>query len=73
MTTRQPALSSQKDEQQPSIFDNGGEFTHHTLLRDMLSHTTYFCDAYASWQKGGVKILTGGSDDGSPDPWASPK
>jgi transposase, IS30 family len=25
------------------------------LLRGMLSATTYFCDAYASWQKGGIE------------------
>jgi transposase, IS30 family len=31
----------------------------HTLLRGMLSATTYFCDAYASWQKGGVENANG--------------
>ena len=40
-------------------FDNGGEFARHTLLRDMLSATTYFCDACASWQKGGVENING--------------
>jgi IS30 family transposase len=40
-------------------FDNGGEFARHTLLRDMLSATTYFCDAYSSWQKGGVENTNG--------------
>ena len=40
-------------------FDNGGEFARHALLRDMLSATTYFCDAYASWQKGGVENTNG--------------
>jgi IS30 family transposase len=30
-------------------------FARHMLLRGMLSATTYFCDAYASWQKGGVE------------------
>ena len=25
----------------------------------MLSETTYFCDAYASWQKGGVENANG--------------
>ena len=29
------------------------------LLRGMLSATTYFCDAYASWQKGGVENANG--------------
>lgn len=40
-------------------FDNGGEFARHVLLRDLLSATTYFCDAYASWQKGGVENANG--------------
>ena len=31
----------------------------HMLLRGMLSATTYFCDAYASWQKGGVENANG--------------
>jgi len=36
-------------------FDNGTEFAHHKLLREALNMTTWFCDAYASWQKGGVE------------------
>ena len=40
-------------------FDNGTEFAHHSLLQGMLSATTYFCDAYASWQKGGVENTNG--------------
>ena len=36
-------------------FDNDTCFARHMLLRGMLSATTYFCDAYASWQKGGVE------------------
>ncbi len=40
-------------------FDNGGEFARHALLRNMLSATTYFCDAYSSWQKGGVENTNG--------------
>lgn len=31
-------------------FDNDTAFARHTMLRDMLLATTYFCDAYASWQ-----------------------
>ena len=31
-------------------FDNDTAFARHTLLRGMLSATTYFCDAYASWE-----------------------
>lgn len=40
-------------------FDNDTCFARHTLLRCMLSATTYFCDAYASWQKGGVENANG--------------
>jgi IS30 family transposase len=40
-------------------FDNGTEFAQHTLLRGMLKATTYFCDAYASWQKGGIENANG--------------
>lgn len=35
-------------------FDNGKEFAKHSVLRVMKTET-YFCDAYASWQKGGVE------------------
>ncbi|MEM8820126.1 MAG: hypothetical protein AAGE90_11450 [Pseudomonadota bacterium] len=34
-------------------------FARHMMLRGMLSATTYFCDAYASWQKGGVESASG--------------
>ena len=40
-------------------FDNDTTFARHTLLRGMLGATTYFCDAYASWQKGGVENANG--------------
>ena len=40
-------------------FDNGTEFAQHALLRGLLSATTYFCDAYASWQKGGIENANG--------------
>jgi transposase, IS30 family len=40
-------------------FDNDTCFARHTLLRGMLSATTYFCDACASWQKGGVENANG--------------
>ncbi len=42
-----------------ATFDNGTEFARHSLLRGMLSETTYFCDAYASWQKGGIENANG--------------
>lgn len=35
-------------------YDNGNEFAKHAILR-MIGMQTYFCDAYASWQKGGVE------------------
>jgi IS30 family transposase len=40
-------------------FDNDTCFARHMPLRGMLSATTYFCDAYASWQKGGVENANG--------------
>lgn len=40
-------------------FDNATEFARHSLLRSLLSATTYFCDAYASWRKGGVENTNG--------------
>jgi IS30 family transposase len=40
-------------------FDNDTAFARHALLRSMLSATTYFCDAYAAWQKGGVENANG--------------
>jgi hypothetical protein len=32
-------------------FDNDTAFAQHGLLRTMRAMTTWFCDAYASWQK----------------------
>lgn len=40
-------------------FDNGGEFAKHGLIRDAFKMTTWFCDAYASWQKGAVENMNG--------------
>ena len=34
-------------------------FAQHALLRTMRAMTTWFCDAYASWQKGGVENANG--------------
>ena len=36
-------------------FDNGGEGANHTTIRRAYDIKTYFCDPYASWQKGGVE------------------
>ena len=40
-------------------FDNDTAFAQHTLLRTMRDMATWFCDAYASWQKGGVENANG--------------
>ncbi len=40
-------------------FDNGAEFARHTLLKEALNMATWFCDAYASWQKGAVENMNG--------------
>ena len=40
-------------------FDNGGEGACHQAIRDLFGVDTYFCDTYASWQKGGVENLNG--------------
>ena len=40
-------------------FDNDTTFAQHDLLRSMFNMTTWFCDAYASWQKGGVENANG--------------
>jgi IS30 family transposase len=39
--------------------DNDTAFAQHALLRTMRAMTTWFCDAYASWQKGGVENANG--------------
>lgn len=40
-------------------FDNGVEGVKHSVLRDDYDIPTYFCDPYASWQKGGVENMNG--------------
>jgi IS30 family transposase len=40
-------------------FDKDTVFAQHGLLRTMRDMTTWFCDAYASWQKGGVENANG--------------
>jgi transposase, IS30 family len=39
--------------------DASGDFAQHALLRTMRDMTTWFCDAYASWQKGGIENANG--------------
>ncbi len=36
-------------------FDNGGEGARHTEIKKEYGVETYFCDPFASWQKGGVE------------------
>lgn len=36
-------------------FDNGSENVKHTEIKKEYGVETYFCDAYSSWQKGGVE------------------
>jgi hypothetical protein len=36
-------------------FDNDTAFAQHGLLQSMCAMAIWFCDAYASWQKGGVE------------------
>ena len=43
---------------QTVTFDNGTEFAFHYELHD-LDTETYFCDAYAPWQKGGIENAIG--------------
>lgn len=40
-------------------FDNGTEFARHYRLTDAIGMKTYFCDAHAPWQKGGVENAIG--------------
>lgn len=40
-------------------FDNGTEFARHYDLVAFLKVGTYFCDTYASWQKGGIENMNG--------------
>lgn len=40
-------------------FDNGGEFAGHHQWHEALELPSFFCDPYASWQKGGVENTNG--------------
>ena len=39
--------------------DNGGEFAQHFFVTKKLKMPIYFCDPYASWQKGGIENTNG--------------
>lgn len=40
-------------------YDNGLENSRHYELKEEFNLDTYFCDPYASWQKGGVENING--------------
>ena len=40
-------------------YDNGGEFAKHIQVAKALGLQSYFCDPYASWQKGGIENTNG--------------
>ncbi len=40
-------------------YDNGGEFADHLEVTQAIGLPAYFCDPYASWQKGGVENTNG--------------
>jgi transposase, IS30 family len=40
-------------------FDNDTAFARHGLLASACAMATWFCDAYASWQKGAVENANG--------------
>ena len=42
---------------QSVTFDNGLEFTRHTLLKCFMGMDTYFCDKHSPWQKGQVEQM----------------
>lgn len=44
---------------QSITFHNGTEFARHSLRKEALGMAKWFCDAYASWQKGGVENIIG--------------
>ena len=48
----------QKEARKSITFDNGGEFAKHEKLHAMACQT-FFCDPYASWQKGGLEHANG--------------
>lgn len=48
-----------KDLLKTIAFDNGNEFAYHQDLSHTLQVPTYFCDVYASWQKGGIENMNG--------------
>lgn len=56
---RETVTSLPQDLFRTMTFDNGGEGACHVNIRDDYLVQTFFCDAYASWQKGGVENING--------------
>lgn len=48
-----------KESRKTITYDNGGEFAHHETICKKLGMSSFFCDPYASWQKGGVENTNG--------------
>lgn len=47
------------DARKTLTLDNGGEFAKHRTVVKALGIQSFFCDSYASWQKGGVENTNG--------------
>lgn len=63
-STNYEVLASLKERFSASLiksitFDNGSENANHLQLKYDHNIRTYFCDSYASWQKGGVENMNG--------------
>ncbi len=63
VTTAQKVIDLMKDlpakARKTLTLDNGGEFAGHEQWKEKLGLPSYFCDPYASWQKGGVENTNG--------------
>ena len=62
-TTSQKIIDLMKDIPEKArkslTLDNGGEFAGHEQWHAQLGLPSFFCDPYASWQKGGVENTNG--------------
>lgn len=63
VTTAQKVIDLMKDlptkARKSLTLDNGGEFAGHEQWHAKLGLPSFFCDPYASWQKGGVENTNG--------------
>lgn len=48
-------LKTIKDKVLSITYDNGPEFSSHTLIKQQLNTQHYFCEPYKSWQKGAIE------------------